>query len=81
VKRILHVQLPKHLVLATVEAPVTEFTIIVVRDMETLAEYEPCSGGHVKAESCATQGTNFFVVWSGDRGRTDEGMPFGVESR
>jgi hypothetical protein len=39
----LHVQLPKHLVLAAVEAPVTELAIIVVRDVETLAEYKPCS--------------------------------------
>jgi len=42
-KRVLHVQVPEHLVMAAVEAPVTELDIIIVRDVEALAEYEPCS--------------------------------------
>jgi hypothetical protein len=40
-KRVLHVQLPEHLVLAAVEAPVMELDIVVLRDAETMAKYEP----------------------------------------
>jgi hypothetical protein len=42
-KRVLHVQLPKHRVLAAVEAPVISLNIIIVRDVEALAEFEPHS--------------------------------------
>ncbi len=63
-KRVLHVQVPEHLVMATVEAPATELDIIVVRDVEALAEYEPRSEA-VRSKLRAAQPERLISLWYG----------------
>jgi hypothetical protein len=63
-KRVLHVQLPEHQVLAAVEAPVMGLDIIVVRDVEALAEFEPRSEA-VTSKLRAVQPEGLISLWVG----------------
>jgi hypothetical protein len=63
-KRVLHVQVPEHLVMAAVEAPITELDIIVVRDVEALAEYQPRSEA-VMSKLRAAQLEGLISLWYG----------------
>jgi len=63
-KRVLHVQVPEHLVMATVEAPATELDIIVVRDVETLAKYESREEA-IRSKAIAAQHEGFISLGCG----------------
>ena len=63
-KRVWHMQVPEHLVMAALEASIMELDSIVIRDVETLAKYESREEA-IRSKAIAAQHEGFISLGCG----------------